>query len=159
MVTKRAYIPALLIALAVPVAVHAETRVLVTISSTGTILYADRDSLRTSRPIAQLRPFPVVQLRVSLEGGRSGRTTKPTELIFYSFNCAGRAVAVLSYKKLNAVRLRAQDWQGADIYLRYQPVEPGSLTESAMAYACSGGKLSQAPAPGADAVEEPDTGG
>ena len=128
-------------------------------SSTGTILYADRDSLRTVRPIPQLRPFSAVQLRVSLEGGRSGRTTKPTELIHYSFNCAGRAVAVLSYQKLHAVRIRAQDWQGADIYLRYRLVETGSLTESAMAYACSGGKLPQAPAPGADAVEESDTGG
>ena len=159
---KQVHGAALLIALAAPAAVRAETRVQVAMSATGTILYADRDSLRVSRPISPLRPFPVVQLRVSLEGGQSGRAAKPTELILYSFNCPGRAVAVLSYKKLHAVRIRAQDWQGADIYLRYQPVEPGSLTESAMAYACSGGKLPQVPrqpSPDGTPAEEPDTGG
>lgn len=159
---KQAHILAMLIALTAPTAVRAETRVLVTTSATGTILYADRDSLRTSRPIPQSRPFPAAHLNVALEGGRSGRAIKPTELISYSFNCVARSVAVLSYKKLHAVRLRAQDWQGADIYLRYQPVEPGSLTESAMAYACSGGKLPQVPAPpvpGGSVPEEFDAGG
>ena len=103
----------------------------------GRRISADLGSLRAAPPIAGVRDFPTMQLLITMRGpGNKGSVEK----VRYSFYCRARKTAALSYyRTLNGVK--SHDWRGADINMKYHPVEQGGLVEMALTYACSGGKL------------------
>jgi hypothetical protein len=123
--------------------VRAETLVEVGTSTSGAILYVDRDSMRTDRAIKGQRPFDAIQIAATYDLRGVRRDPGRTERALYSFDCARRTSNTLAYQKLRADGSKLYDWKAADFDFKYEPVKPGSLTEQAMAYVCSGGKLPQ----------------
>jgi hypothetical protein len=119
----------------------AETLVQVGTSSAGAILYLDRDSMRTSRAIKGQRGFDVIQIAATYDLQGVRRDPGRTERALYSFDCARRMSNTLFYQKLRADGSKLYDWRAADFDFKYEPVKPGSLTEQAMNFVCSGGKL------------------
>lgn len=111
----------------------------------GAQIFVDRDSLKVSPPVRGLRNFEAVQILASydLSGVRSDPAR--TEKALYSFNCKARTINLLSYQRYRANGTKLHDWKAADLDFKYEAVTPGSLTEAAMAFACSGGKLPAAP--------------
>ena len=131
-------VPALLMMIPAPVA--AQALVLISTNSAGRELHVDRASLRSVPPRSGYRSFAAVQLRAEIRspGGRRGMSI---ERATYSFDCRARTVATLAYYRGDASGRRSHDWQAADYSTRYEGVKPGTLVETAMIYACSGGKL------------------
>ncbi len=129
---------------------YAENYVFLASSSGGMQMSVDRDSLHLSRALGEARRFEAMQLRVLFTDTRG-----ETERAHFSFYCRLRTYAILSYKKVRANRTRSQDWTGADIAVRYKPIEPASLNETALTFACNGGKM-PAPAPVDDGVRSED---
>jgi opacity protein-like surface antigen len=119
----------------------AETLVQVGTNASGAVLYLDRDSMRTSRAIAGQRGFDVIQIAATYDLQGVRRDPGRTERALYSFDCARRTSNTLFYQKLRADGSRLYDWRAADFDFKYEPVKPGSLTEQAMSFVCSGGKL------------------
>ncbi len=113
----------------------------------GAQIFVDRDSLKTSPAIRGLRNFDAVQIMASYDLSGVRRDPARTERALYSFNCKARTINLLSYQRYRANGTRLHDWKAADLDFKYEPVTPGSLTEAAMFYACSGGKLPVVPAP------------
>jgi hypothetical protein len=130
--------------------------VYLTSSEAGEDLYVDRTSLKTIPPDAY-RNFPAVRLWAvnEVKGGR--RTPGRTERYLFSFNCAAHTVNILSYQN-NRSGTKLQDWRAADLAQKYEAPKPGTMAETAMAFACSGGKMPIAPATvanpdGSDTIE------
>lgn len=130
----------------------------------GRQILVDVTSLKPSAPIFGLRDFPVMQLFVEMRNS-AGRGS--VERVRYSFDCARRTLATLTYARTVNGR-RSHDWVGADVAMKYEPVAAGSLVEQAMIYACNGGKfpkrpplppLSGNPDPNADAEDREGDGG
>jgi hypothetical protein len=107
----------------------------------GAELYVDRDSMRSTPPDPQLRPFPATQIWAiyDLQGVR--RDPGRSERALYSFDCVRRTSNILEYKKFKANGARIYDWKAADLDFKYDAVKPGSLTEYAMIFVCNGGKM------------------
>ncbi len=114
------------------------------VSSAGAVLYLDRDSMRTDRPIPRQRPFEAIQIWAvyDLQGVR--RDPARNERALYSFDCAHRTSNTLAYQRFRPNGARLHDWRAADFDFKYEPVKSGTLTEQAMIYVCNGGRL---PAP------------
>lgn len=136
---------AALFAMSVPA--QAQGLVLVLSNAAGRELLVDPFSLKTLGPQSDLRRFPAVELYVEMRSPGGRRTGAVTERVRYHFNCTAGTVNTISYYRGFANGTRSHDWRGADWADRYEPVKPGTLTEQAMAYACSGGKLPVAPTP------------
>jgi hypothetical protein len=126
---------------------HAENIQSLGSNTRGAQIFVDRDSLKVTPPIRGLRNFEAVQILASydLSGVRSDPAR--TEKALYSFNCKARTINLLSYQRYRANGTKLHDWKAADLDFKYEPVAPGSLTEAAMLYACSGGKLPSTPVP------------
>jgi hypothetical protein len=146
----RGYLSFVILALVWAQPARAESFVYLATSSGGMRMSVDRDSLRPSRPLGEARRFEAMQLSVLFTDTRG-----ETERAQFSFSCRSRTYAILSYKKVRANRTRSQDWVGADIAVRYKPIEPASLNETALTFACNGGKM-PAPAPLDDGVRSED---
>jgi hypothetical protein len=130
----------------------------------GRQILVDVTSLKPSAPVFGLRDFAVMQVFVEMRNS-AGRGS--VERVRYSFDCARRTLATLTYARTVNGR-RSHDWVGADVAMKYEPVASGSLVEQALIYACNGGKLPQRPAlptlsvnpdPTADAEEKDGDGG
>lgn len=102
-------------------------------------ILVDPTSLRSLPPAGPNRPFAVVQLYVVMRGPPPKGST---EKVRYNFHCRARTAAPLSYYRVANGR-KSHDWRGADIIMKYRPVDVGGLVEMALGYACSGGKLPQ----------------
>ncbi len=113
-------------------------------ASNGAILYLDRDSMKTNRPIAGQRPFETIQIWAvyDLQGVR--RDPARSERALYSFDCVHRTTNTLAYQKYRANGAKLHDWRAADLDFKYEAVKAGTLTEQAMIFACNGGRM---PAP------------
>lgn len=107
----------------------------------GRQILVDVTSLKASPPVFGLRDFPAMQVYVEMRNG-AGRGS--IERVRYSFDCARRTVATLTYARTVNGR-KSHDWTGADVAMKYDPVGFGTLVEQAMIYACNGGKLPQRP--------------
>jgi hypothetical protein len=94
-------------------------------------------TLKTLPPIPEVRDFPVVQISVIMRGPPPRGST---ERVRYNFHCRTRkAAAVIYYRVANGKK--SHDWLGADISMKYHPVDRGGLVEMALNYACAGGKI------------------
>ncbi len=131
-----------------PATASAERLEQIGVSSSGALLYLDRDTMRTNRPVPGQRPFEAIQIWAiyDLQGVR--RDPARSERALYSFDCLHRTSNTLAYQKYKANGTRLHDWRAADLDFKYEPVKEGTLTEQAMIYVCNGGKL---PAPVQDA--------
>jgi hypothetical protein len=118
---------------------YAENLVFLATSDTGEDLYVDRDSLTTISP-EKLRRFPAVRLWAVNQVRAGRRTPARTERFQFSFNCVARTSMILVFRN-NRAGIKLQDWRAADLSHRYEAPRPGSLSELAMNFACSGGKL------------------
>ncbi len=145
---KLATFGAAVLAGAAPQVSAAETLLHIGSSEEGAELYVDRDSMRSMRPLPGTRPFDAVQIWAifDLQGVR--RDPGRQERALYSFDCRRRTSNILAYRKLRANGTPLHDWRAADLDFKYTPVEPGSLVEQAMMYACSGGRMPVVPSPG-----------
>ncbi len=139
-------------------AAHAENLILLGASSNGTEIHVDRDSLRPANPPTGLRRFTTVQVWAVFASPNGRKPIALSERALFSFNCINRTMNTLAYVKPLASKTRAHDWRAADISVKYEPVDSGSLAEMAMNFACSGGRLPVAPSTGAETilVSEPD---
>lgn len=110
-------------------------------NASGARLSADIGSLRPTAAIAGQRPFDAVQLWVvyDLQGVR--RDPARTERALYSFDCKRRLINTLAYQRYRADGRKLHDWRAADFDFKYEAVKAGTLSEQAMNFACSGGKL------------------
>ena len=97
-------------------------------------------TLRVTSPDREMRAFQTVQLLAVLSTGSTRRSGPQVERMLLSFDCAARTMEILTYFKRLPNGTRTHDWRAADLALRYEPVRPGSMTEIAMRYACSGGR-------------------
>lgn len=158
----RAALPLFLVSMAAPA--FAQALVVLGENAGGRQILVDVTSLKPSAPIFGLRDFPAMQVYVEMRNG-AGRGS--VERVRYSFDCARRTLATLTYARTVNGR-RSHDWVGADVALKYEPVATGSLVEQAMIYACNGGKFPKRPAlpalsgnpdPTADAEEKEGDGG
>jgi hypothetical protein len=139
---------AVLLFLAPAHAAAAEALVTLGFTPNGDEILVDRSSLQTLAA-SELRSFPATRVRaVQRVAARRGQPARQERLDF-SFDCARRLSVLLAYQNGRA-GTRRQDWRGADSQYRYAPPRPGSIAETAMAYACSGGKLPVIPAKPAD---------
>jgi hypothetical protein len=121
--------------------------VLLATNSAGRELHVDRASLANLPALPGARTFPVAQVRAEIRSPGGRRSGMVVERTLYSFECARRRVALLAYYRGDAAGRRSHDWRAADHAERYEDVKPGSLVETAMIYACSGGRLPVAPPP------------
>jgi hypothetical protein len=139
----RRILPLMMMAVS-PTIASAERLEQIGVSSNGALLYLDRDSMRTNRPIVGQRPFEAIQIWAiyDLQGVR--RDPARGERALYSFDCLHRTSNTLAYQKYKANGARMHDWKAADFDFKYEPVKSGTLTEQAMLYVCNGGKM---PAP------------
>ncbi len=139
-------------------AARAENLVLLGASSNGTEIHVDRDSLRPANQPTNLRRFPTVQVWAVFASPSGRKPLALSERALFSFNCNNRTMNTLAYVKPLASKTRAHDWRAADISVKYEPVDSGSLAEMAMNFACSGGRLPVAPSAGVETilVSEPD---
>lgn len=153
-----------LIIASLPSLASAEALVVLGENSGGRQILVDVTSLKASPPIYGLRDFPVMQVFVEMRNS-AGRGS--VERVRYSFDCARRTLATLTYARTVNGR-RSHDWAGADVALKYDPVAPGSLVEQALTYACNGGKLPVRPIappvttgvdPAVDSVDKDEDGG
>ncbi len=135
---------------------RAENLVFLTTSEAGEDLYVDRDSLTTVPP-EKLRRFPAVRLWAVNQVHAGRRTPARTERFQFSFNCTANTSMILVYRN-NKPGIKLQDWRAADLAHRYEMPGPGSLSELAMSYACSGGKLPVAATTNAGSASENDDG-
>jgi hypothetical protein len=135
---------------------HAENLVFLATSDAGEDLYVDRDSLVTVQP-ETLRRFPAVRLWAVNQIRAGRRTPARTERFQFSFNCVARTSTVLVFRN-NKAGTKLQDWRAADLAHRYESPNSGSLSELAMSFACSGGRLPVAPIANANGDSENDEG-
>ena len=98
-------------------------------------------TLRVMPPDREMRDFQTVQLLAVLSSAGRRRGSPQIERMLLSFDCAARKMEILAYMKRLPNGTRTHDWQAADLALRYEPVKPGSMSEMAMRYACSGGRV------------------
>lgn len=152
------YVMALIAALFWAGAAHAQTLVMIANTSAGRELLVEQNSLRALPPLAGYRSFPVVQVRVEIRSPGGRRTGPMVERALYNFDCRSGKVATLSYYRGWTNGKRSHDWRGADWVDAYDLVKPGTMTEIAMTYACSGGKLPIfPPPPAAETIPPPET--
>ena len=147
-----------------PTTAFAQALVVLGENEGGRQILVDVTSLKPSAPIFGLRDFPAMQVFVEM---RSSAGRGSVERVRYSFDCARRTLATLTYARTVNGR-RSHDWAGADVAMKYEPVAAGSLIEQAMIYACNGGKfptrppmpsLSGNPDPNADNEDKDGDGG
>jgi hypothetical protein len=138
----------------------ADMLVLLGENTAGRQVFIDPSSLKSGPLLARERTFPTMQLFVVMRGPANRGSI---ERVRYSFSCRARTAAALSYYRvMNGVK--SHDWRGADVAMKYKPVEPGGLVEMAMTYACNGGKLPEqrprpAPSRNEDEAKDEDGGG
>jgi hypothetical protein len=126
---------------------HAENIQSLGFNARGAQIFVDRDTLKVSPPVRGMRNFEAVQIMASYDLSGVRRDPARTEKALYSFNCKARTINLLSYQRYRANGTTLHDWKAADLDFKYEAVTPGSLTEAAMFYACSGGKLPSVPVP------------
>ncbi len=126
---------------------HAENIQSLGFNARGAQIFVDRDTLKVSPPVRGMRNFEAVQIMASYDLSGVRRDPARTEKALYSFNCKARTINLLSYQRYRANGTKLHDWKAADLDFKYEAVTPGSLTEAAMFYACSGGKLPSVPVP------------
>lgn len=106
-------------------------------NANGRDVFVDPQSLKKLPAVSRVRPFPVVQIFVVMQGPAAKDST---ERVVYNFSCATRTAATIHYYRTLKGQ-RTHDWRGADIKMKYYAIERGGLVEMALTYACSGGKL------------------
>lgn len=106
-------------------------------NAAGRQIFIDPASLKPLPLLSTGRTFPAMQLLVVMRGPANKGSV---ERVRYGFSCRARTAAALNYfRTMNGVK--SHDWRGADVAMKYKPVEPGGLVEMALTYACNGGKL------------------
>ncbi|MFM7029379.1 MAG: hypothetical protein ACKOXK_11990 [Chakrabartia sp.] len=122
-------------------------------NSAGREILVDPNTLVSLPAVPGVRNFAVKQISLMMRGPANKGAI---ERVRYNFNCAARtAAAVIYFRTLKGQR--THDWRGADIAMKYYPVERGGLVEMALNYACGGARV---PLPGLRLapVEEEDAG-
>ncbi len=106
-------------------------------NANGREILVDPTTMKNLPPVRGARTFAVTQIYVVMQGPSAKDST---ERVRYNFNCAARTAATITYYRTLKGQ-RTHDWRGADIKMKYYPVERGGLVELALGYACSGGKM------------------
>lgn len=125
------------ISAALPTHAAAEAGLRLGKNANGREVFVDPQTLKTLPPLRGARTFGVTQIFVVMQGPSAKDST---ERVRYNFNCAARTAATITYYRTLKGQ-RTHDWRGADIKMKYYPVERGGLVELALGYACSGGKM------------------